>query len=256
MQDYKAVGTPVDDSTKLVKVTNNDETVDQQLYQSAIGSLLYLSVSARPGITYAVNTLVRFSSEPIKQHWTAVKYGMWYLKGTVNHGIHYSKKGLQECICYSDADWAGDIDDRRSTSGYLFQINGGAATWNSKKQSRVVLLTAEAEYIALASTVQEAVWMRQLITELGSSPETATVIYEDNQSAISMTKNPQYHGKAKHIAIKYHFIREQVSDETMKLQYCPTEEMVADMFTKGLSCERFCKLRDMGGVNQLPDRYV
>ena len=117
-------------------------------------------------------------------------------------------------------------------------------------------LHAEAEYIALASTAQEAVWMRQLTTELGNLPETATVIYEDNQSAISMTKNPQYHGKAKHIAIKYHFICEQVSNGTVNLQYCPTEEMVADMFTKGLSRERFCKLRDMAGVIQLPDKYV
>ena len=256
MQDCKAVGTPVDVSTKLVKATNNDEIVDQQLYQSAIGSLLYLSVSTRPDITYAVSTLARFSSEPTKQHWTAAKRVMRYLKGTINHGIHYSKKGSQECICYSDADWAGDIDDRRSTSGYLFQISGGAVTWSSKKQSCVALSTAEAEYIALASTAQEAVWMRQLTTELGNSPETATVIYEDNQSAISMTKNPQYHGKAKHIAIKYHFIREQVSNGTVNLQYCPTEEMVADMFTKGLSRERFCKLRDMAGVTQLPDKYV
>ena len=181
---------------------------------------------------------------------------MRYLKGTINHGIHYSKKGSQECICYSDADGAGDIDDRRSTSGYLFRISGGAVTWSSKKQSCVALSTAEAEYIALASTAQEAVWMRKLTTELGNSPETATVIYEDNQSAISMTKNPQYHGKAKHIAIKYHFIREQVSNGTVNLQYCPTEEMVADMFTKGLSRERFCKLRDMAGVIQLPDKYV
>ena len=256
MQDCEAVGTPVDVSTKLVKATNSDEIVDQQLYQSAIGSLLYLSVSTRPDITYAVSTLARFSSEPTKQHWTAVKRVMRYLKGTVNYGIHYSKKGSQEYICYSDADWAGDTDDRRSTSGYLFQISGGAVTWSSKKQSCVALSTAEAEYIALASTAQEAVWMRQLTTELGNSPETATVIYEDNQSAISMTKNPQYHGKAKHIAIKYHFIREQVSNGTVNLQYCPTEEMVADMFTKGLSRERFCKLRDMAGVTQLPDKYV
>ena len=81
--------------------------------------------------------------------------------------------------------------------------------------------------------------MRQLTTELGNSPETATVIYEDDQSAISITKNAQYHGKTKHNAIKYHYILEQVSDATVKLQYCPTG---ADMFTKSLSCERFCKL--------------
>ena len=98
--------------------------------------------------------------------------------------------------------------------------------------------------------------MRQLTAELGRSSETPTVIYEDNQSAIAMTKNPQFHGKAKHIAIKYHFIREQVNNGTVQLHYCPTAEMVADMFTKGLSRERFCKLRDMVGVIQLPRNYV
>ena len=256
MQDCKAVSTPVDTSTKLVKATSDDECIDQQLYQSAIGSLLYLSVSTRPDITYAVSTLARFSSNPTKQHWTALKRILRYLKGTVNYGINYSKKDSQDCICYSDADWAGDINDRRSTSGYLFQISGGAVTWSSKKQLCVALSTAEAEYIALASAAQEAVWIRQLTTELGSPPTTATIIYEDNQSAIAMTKNPQFHGKAKHIAIKYHFIREQVNDETIQIQYCPTREMVADIFTKGLNREQFCKLRDMAGVTQLPEHYV
>ena len=256
MQDCKAVGTPVDVSTKLVKATSDDDCIDQQLYQSAIGSLLYLSVSTRPDITYAVSTLARFSSNPTKQHWVALKRVMRYLKGTVNYGINYSKKGSKDCICYSDADWAGDIDDRKSTSGYLFQISGGAVTWSSKKQSCVALSTAEAEYIALSSAAQEAVWMRQLTTELGSPPETATIIHEDNQSAISMTKNPQFHGKSKHIAIKYHFIREQVSDGTIQIQYCPTREMVADIFTKGLGGEQFRKLRDMTGVTQLPEHYV
>ena len=253
MQDCKAVCTPVDISTKLVKATSEDECVDQQLYQSAIGSLLYLSVSTRPDITYAVSTLARFSSSPTQQHWTALKRVMRYLKGTTNYGIMYNKKGSQECICYSDADWAGDINDRRSTSGYLFQISGGAVTWSSKKQSCVALSTAEAEYVALSSAAQEAVWMRQLTTELQNPPETPTIIYEDNQSAISMTKNQQFHGKGKHIAIKYHFIQDQVSNGTIKIVYCPTKEMVADMFTKGLSREQFCKLRSMAGVSELPD---
>ena len=98
--------------------------------------------------------------------------------------------------------------------------------------------------------------MRQLTTDLGYSSEMATIIYKDNQSAISMTKNPQFRGKAKHIAIKYHFIREQVSNGTVQLLYCPTGEMIADMFTKALSREHFCKLRDMAGIIQLPENYV
>ena len=107
-------------------------------------------------------------------------------------------------------------------------------TWRSKKQSCVALSTAEAEYMALSSAAQEAVWLRQLTTELKSPPETVTTIFEDNQSAIDMTKNPQFHGRAKHIAIKYHFIREQVQNGTIKLKYCPTSQMLGDVFTKGL----------------------
>ena len=126
----------------------------------------------------------------------------------MKYGICYTRKSSKECIGYSDADWAGDLGDRKS--GYLFKISGGAVTWRSKKQSCVVLSTAEAEYMALSSAAQEAVWLRQLTAELRSPPETATIIFEDNQSAIAMTKNPQFHGHAKHIAIKYHFIREQV----------------------------------------------
>ena len=139
-----------------------DECIDQQLYQSAIGSLLHLSVSRRPDITYAVSTLTRFSSSPTQQHSTALKRVMHYLKGTTNYGIMYSKKGSQEGICCSDTDWTGNVNDRKSTSGNLFQISGGSVTWSSKKQSCVALSTAEAEYVALSSEAQEAVWMRQL----------------------------------------------------------------------------------------------
>ena len=238
------MSTPVDTSIKFIQATEDEQCIDQQVYQSAIGSLLYyLSVATRPDITFAVSNMARFSSKPTTQHWTGVKRIMRYLQGTINHGILYTKLSSRECIGFSDADWAGDLDNRRSTSGYLFQISGGPVSWRSKKQSSVALSTAEAEYVALASSAQEAVWMRQLTTELGSAPTDATTIFEDNQSAISMASNPQFHGRAKHISIKYHFIREKVSDGMVKLRYCPTNEMIADMLTKGLPKEQFAKLR-------------
>lgn len=133
------------------------------------------------------------------------------MKGTLTHGILYTKDGSDTFIGYTDADWAGDADDRKSTSGYIFLLSGGAVSWRSQKQKCVALSTAEAEYIAMASTAQESVWLRQLIAELTNILEAPTLIYEDNQSAIAMTKNPQFHGRAKHIDIKHHYIREQVA---------------------------------------------
>ena len=192
MVDAKPVTTPVESSSKLVKTTEECETVDQVLYQSAVGTLLYLSVGTRPDITFAVSNVAKYCAKPNKQHWVAVKRILRYLRGTPNFGILYSNNRSKECS-YSDADWAGDLNDRKSTSGCGFQIGIGAISWRNKKQTCVALSTAEAEYMALASAAQEAIWMRQLTTDLKSAPDKPTIILEDNQSAISMSKNPQFH---------------------------------------------------------------
>ena len=248
MEAAKPVATPVDTSTKLVKATENDESTDQQEYQSAVGSLLYLAMATRPDIAFAVSSVAKFSAHPSKLHWTAVKRILRYLKGTADYGLAFTPCSSGDCIGYSDSDWGGDLNDRKSTSGYVFLLSGCAVSWRSKKQSCVALSTAEAEYVALASAAQEAVWMGELTAQFSDrSPETIT-IYEDNQSAISMAKNPQFHGRTKHISIKYHFIREQVDKKAVELKYCPTEEMVADMLTKGLAKEQFQKLRLKAGV--------
>ncbi len=249
MEAANPVATPVDTSTKLVQTTDADECFDQHLYQSAIGSLLYLSIATRPDIAFAVSNAAKFSTKPTKQHWTAVKRIMRYLRGTTNLGLVFTPEVSGDFIGYSDADWGGDVNDRKSTSGYLFQASGAAISWRSKKQTCVALSTAEAEYVALASAVQEAIWLRQLTTELEVNALTeATTIFEDNQSAISLTKNPQFHGRSKHISIKYHFVRDQVTKGTVKLKYCPSKEMVADMLTKGLPKDQFVKLRQMAGI--------
>ena len=171
-----------------------------------------------------------------------------YLKGTQQYGLLCSKDDFSNCVGFSDADWGGDLDDRKSTSGYVFQVGGTAISWRSKKQTCVALSTAEAEYIALASAAQESLWLQQLLADLKKEETKSVVMYEDNQSAISMAKNPQFHGRTKHIAIKYHFVREQVSNENLELRYCKTNDMIADMMTKGLSGEQFEKLRHMAGM--------
>ena len=136
------------------------------MYQSAVGSLQYLSTMTRPDISFAVSNVAKFCSKPSKEHWVAVKRIMRYLKGTLNYGLLYKKNKLNTCVGYSDADWAGDVNDRKSTSGYIFQVGGTAVSWKSQKQSCTALSTAEAEYVALSQAAQEAIWLRQLNSDL------------------------------------------------------------------------------------------
>ena len=147
MQDSKPVCTPVDTSSKLIKTTVEDECVDQTIYQSAVGSLLYVSTGTRPDITYAVNNVAKYCSNP---HWTAC-YEISQEDKTSHYGLMYSRSKSEACIGYSDSDYAGDLDDRKSTSGYLFKLAGAVISWRSKKQPTVALSTAEAEYVALSS---------------------------------------------------------------------------------------------------------
>ena len=213
---------------------------------------MYLSICTRPNIAYAVSYLARFSSKPNKSHWTAAKRVLRYLKGTADHGIVFTKSESDECVGFSDADWAGDQQDRKSTSGYLFQLAGGPVSWKSQRQGCVALSTAEAEYMALSFAAQETVWLRKLLTEFGCELSGPTIlIMEDNQSAIAMANNPQFHGRAKHIDIRHHFIRERVSHGDIRLNYCPTGDMIADMLTKGLHQHRLKDLMGRAGIRPL-----
>lgn len=249
MEDAKPIETPVDPNQKLCKATDNCTMCDQEQYQSAVGSLLYLSVKTRPDITYAVNTVARYCAKPTILHWKAVKRIMRYLKGTQHFGILYTPDGPNEFVGYSDADWAGDTDERKSTSGYFFQLGSGAVSWSSKRQSCVALSTAEAEYMALANAAQEAVWLRKLSVDMQINCKGPMLLYEDNQSTIAMSKNPQFHGRSKHIDVKFHYIREMCNENVIHLMYCPSDDMLADIFTKGLNKDKFKRLRKMLGMS-------
>ena len=221
MNEAKPIKTPVNVNSKLLKASEECELVDPSLYQSAVGSLLYLATRTRPDIAFAVNNVARFCSKATKQRWMAVEQIFRYLRGTTHFGLLYSKGAETDALIgYSDADWGSNCNDCRSTTGYLFQIGGTAVTWKSQKQSCIALSTAEAEYMALSSTAQEAVWMRELNSDLGNQQSQPTLIFEDNQSAISMAKNPQFYGRLKDINIEYHFIQEQVCNGKIRLKYC------------------------------------
>ena len=253
MAESKPVDTPMEVGLKLTRKVNDEEGYDKKIYQSAVGSLLYLSTRTRPDIAFAVSCVSRYCSEPTKAHWCAVKRILRYLNGTINYGLCYTCRNVEQTavIGFSDADWAGDVSDRKSTSGYVFLISGSAVSWRSKKQSCVALSTAEAEYMALASATQEAVWLRQLLTCINpqiNGLKIPTRIYEDNQSTICMAKNHQFHGRSKHIDIKFHYVREQVSFGSIELKYCRSEDMTADLLTKSLPTNQFKKLRKLLGM--------
>ncbi|KAG2813323.1 hypothetical protein PC112_g14782 [Phytophthora cactorum] len=235
MDECKAVVSPVDMSTRLV--SSDAATKVNAPFREAVGALMHLMTATRPDIAYAVGYVSRFMENPQEEHWVAVKRIFRYLQGTKTHGICFKSGDNIDFRGYSDADWAGDLADRKSTSGYTFMLMGAPVSWGSKKQSSVSLSTSEAEYIALSLAIQEVKWIHRLLCEiLAATNETGPElkIREDNQSCIKMTKNPVNHGRAKHIDIKYHHIRDEVKRGEVKLEYCETSVMLADIMTKAL----------------------
>ena len=174
------------------------------------------------------------------------------MKGTVNFGLWYIKSENFTLMAYSDADWAGCVDDRRSTSGGAFYLGKSLVSWHSKKQESVALSTAEAEFIAATATCTQVLWMKRQIEDLKVQCQSPIIIKCDNQSAINISKNPVQHSRTKHIDIKYHFLKDQVAQNVVKLEFISTNEQVADIFTKPLPKDVFERLRVLLGVVACP----
>ena len=225
--------------------TANDYEIETENvpYREAVGSLMFLAIVSRPDIAYSVNLVSKYLNKHNSEHWGAVKRIFAYLKGTLDYGIEYCSGGSNlNLVGYSDADFAGDVETRRSTSGFLFELAGGPVTWSSQRQKLVTLSTTESEYVAASSACKEAVWLRKLLRNLNCGSEKATVIFVDNQSAIRLVKNPEYHKRTKHIDIRYHFIREKSEAKEIAVEYVPSELQKADIFTKALTKQRFKSL--------------
>ncbi|XP_052483025.1 secreted RxLR effector protein 161-like [Gossypium raimondii] len=204
MAHCNPVSTPMEPGVKLSKF-DRGERVDPRKYRSLVGSLHYLTC-IRPDISLSVGIVSRFMEEPVYSHWKALKRILRYIQGTVSLGLFYSNMEDYKLIGYSDSDWCGDLDNRKSTLGYVFFLGNTAFTWLSKKQPIVTLSTREAEYVAASWYVCHAIWLRNLLAELEQQQLGATEIRVDNKSVIELAKNPGNHEKSKHIGIPFHFI--------------------------------------------------
>eukprot|EP00253_Pinus_taeda_P010100 PITA_10100 len=250
MQECKAAITPTVMGLKLRKEDNNKD-FDPSLYKSIVGSLMYLTAT-RPDIMYAVSLISRFMERPKEAHWQAAKRILRYVKGTKKFGILYTISECSDLVGYTDSDWAGSVDDRKSTFGYVFHMSSGAISWASKKQPIVTLSIAEVEYVAATTTTCQAVWMRRMLRSLGQKQVKRTVIYCDNNSAIALSKNSVFHKRTKHIETRFHYIRELVNNGEIVLVHCKTQEQVADILTKPLGHKSFEFLRKCMGMTDNP----
>ena len=252
MENCNPVDTPMETGRKFRKLSDDDVPFnDVQLYQQAVGCLMYAATTTRPDIAAAIGILAQYMSAPSTDHWSGVKRVLRYIKGTQNYGLLFSSDGEDALFGYSDSDWAGDMDTRRSTSGYTFFIGNSLVSWSSQKQKTVAKSSTEAEYVALSFATQEVIWLRRLLESIGSSTVASTIIYEDNQGAIELSRNPKHHNRTKHIDTSYHFTRERVASNEISVTYCPTSNMIADTMTKPLPKVLFEKFRDMMGVCKL-----
>jgi transposase InsO family protein len=246
MEEAKPLATPQDPSVNLSKSQEPQEEETKEImrrtpYRNAVGALVYAATGTRPDIANAVGNVSKFLENPGEMHWKAVKRILRYLKGTASFGLLYTK-GSTNLHGWSDADYAGDLDTRRSTTGYVFQLGKNTITWNSKRQQTVALSTTEAEYMALCHTSKEAIWILKLLKDLGTQTNGAT-LHEDNQGCLALAKNPVNHPRTKHIDVQYHFVREGIDRGAFSIEYCQTEDMLADVLTKGITKQRFEKLR-------------
>lgn len=231
MINCSSVSTPVTVGTKLSR-EQNEMDFDSTIFRKLVGSLMYLTTT-RLDIMYGVSLISRFMGTPKNSHWQAGKRLVRYIAGTMNHGILYSTSNNLQLVGYTDSDFAGSIDDRKSTSGYAFHLGTRVVAWASKKCGCENFLR---------------IWMRRILKDLMHNQEEPITIYCDNKSTIALSKNHVFHKKTKHIDTRYHFIRELVNNGELILQHCRSNEQLADIFTKTLAQDQFEYLREALGI--------
>jgi hypothetical protein len=225
---------------------------DISWYQSVIGSLMYAANGTRPDITFTVNRLSKYSSNPDNTHTSALKHLLRYIRGTLSHSLTYTGTTDQQppLIAYCDADYANDRDDRLSVSGYAVMLCGGAISWAARRQTVIADSTVNAEYIAIAEATKDIMWWRPLLKQLGYDTSAPTVLLNDNQGSIFLACNGDNGTRSKAIDVKYHLIRQELRDRTIDISYVATQHNVADLLTKGLARDRHRLLTAALGVTR------
>ncbi|GJU72942.1 ribonuclease H-like domain-containing protein [Tanacetum coccineum] len=232
--------TPVDTESKLGD--GGTSVVDPTLYRSLAGSLQYLTFT-RPDITYDVQQVCLYMHDPREPHFSALKRILRYVQGTLDYGLQLFSSTTDSLIAYTDADWAGCLTTRRSTSGYYVFLGNNLLSWSSKRQPTLSHFSAEAEYRGVANAVAETCWIWNLLRELHIPLSSATIVYFDNVSVVYLSSNPVQHQRTKHIEIDIHFVRDLVATGLVRVLHVPSRFQYADIFTKGLPSSLFEEFR-------------
>lgn len=268
MENCKPVATPMEANFQheLLKGDKPENEEMENKCRKAIGCIMYAMLCTRPDFSVSISILSRYQACASKGLWQALKRVLRYIKGTLDYSLAFNCKNFKHYIeGYADSDWAGDGVDRKSTSGYVFKVLGCTISWSSKKQLSVALSSTESEYVALSSACSEACWLKKLCEDFDvksegdeskcdetegdeSRRDKSVIIYEDNQSAIKVSKNPEQHTRMRHIDVRHHFIREKVSEGIVEVKYLPTYEQIADVLTKPLGWVLFGEFRKHLGV--------
>ncbi|XP_026419899.1 uncharacterized protein LOC113315869 [Papaver somniferum] len=230
LTENNTVDTPLEVNVKY-NPTDGKILSNPTLYRQLVGSLNYLTIT-RPDISHAVHVVSQFMSAPRSTHYAVVLRIMRYLKSTLHQGLHFSSTSDFELKAYSDSDWAGDVTDGRSTSGYCMFLGNSLISWRSKKQSLVSRSSAEEEYRALAHTTSEIVWLRWLLGDMGVHLSGPTPLFCDNKAATHITHNDVFHERTKHVEIDCHFVRHHYKKQTIGLHYATSKLQIADLFKK------------------------
>ena len=232
MENWQPTSTLLATTERLARASGTPlSTADSFRYRSVVGGLQYLTLT-RPDISFAVNKVCQFLSQPTDVHWESVKRILRYVKGTLNTGLSFRKATSTSISIFTDADWAGCVDDRRSTGGFAVFVGPNLISWSSKKQPTVSRSSTEAEYKALANGAAEAIWIESLLTELGVSQQRTPILWCDNLGATYLTANPVFHARTKHIKIDFHFVQERVASGALQVRFISSDDQLADVFTK------------------------